>query len=110
MYTLCSDSHGLFIFIGQCGGDEVRCSNGYCIKHTIYCNGHNPCGNDSESCGDRTISEPYSTTSIILSVLIPVGLLVVGGAIAWGFFCRNKRCRNSEGSESQVMLNDIIIT
>lgn len=87
---------------GQCGSDEVRCSNGYCIKHTIYCNGHSPCGDESESCGDKINSEPNSATSIILSVLIPVGLLAFVGAVLYGYCCRNTRCRNSEGSESQT--------
>lgn len=87
---------------GSCGGDEVRCSNGYCIKHSIYCNGHNPCGNDSEKCGDRVTSAPNNVTNIILGVLIPVGLLTILGAISYGYCCRNRRCRNPEGSESQT--------
>ena len=80
----------------------MRCSNGYCIKHTIYCNGHHPCGDESKGCGDRVTSKPNYATNIILAVLIPVGLLSILAALLYGYCCRNRRCRSSEGSESQV--------
>ena len=80
----------------------MRCSNGYCINHAIYCNRHNPCGNESDSCGDRVTSKPNSATNIVLSVLIPAGLLAIIGASVYVYRCRNGRCRHSEGSESQV--------
>lgn len=87
---------------GHCGGDEVRCSNGICIKQSIYCNRHNPCGNGSDSCGDKLTSKPNSATNIVLSVLIPVGLLAIIGASVYVYCCRNRRCRNISGSESQT--------
>ena len=47
-------------------------------------------------------SRPNYATNIILAVLIPVGLLSILAALLYGYCCRNRRCRSSEGSESQV--------
>ena len=95
----------LFYFItGKCRGDEIRCSNGYCIKHSIFCNGHRPCGNVTDSCGDRTIPQPYSATNIVLAVLIPLALLTIVGASLYVYCCRNRRCRGSDSSNSWVRL------
>lgn len=82
---------------GQCTSDEVRCSNGHCILHELYCNTHKSCGDESESCGDKITSDSNSVTSVILAIVVTVLVLMVVGITLFFCCCResNCRCRNT---------------
>lgn len=88
---------------GACLSDEVRCTNGHCIKSSIYCNGHKPCGDDEEEgrCFDKTEPENQSITSIVLAIVVTVLVLVILGGTLYGCCCRNSRFRNADSSGIQ---------
>lgn len=87
---------------GLCSSDEVKCSNGRCINHVIYCNGHDPCGDGSANCGDEKkpeFTEHSSVTSVIVAIVVTVLVLVILGGTIYGCCCR---MRNAGSSGAQT--------
>jgi hypothetical protein len=78
-----------FYITGNCGSNEFRCSNGFCIKENLVCNGYNNCGDRSDQVACAVAGLGVGIIVVIVFGCL-VGFLCIPIALIY-FVCRPRR-------------------
>ena len=92
-FTTCNNSTFIISFqtfiSGPCFTSyEHECANGICIMDDLACNGHNPCGDNSDCISESPTEVAVEDDNVLLAAMIAISVVLVCIVVGIIIFCR----------------------